>query len=198
MPSSPSCRPERRQQATTTRSIVGVAVATLVFAVSACGSSDDSAVPSADDASEAATVVETAATEPVEATAPSDAVGDAGTATLTIETDTGESWTLEQTKCLYQPDNQGTFVELWGAEALSPSGVDFGVIASTPADPSSGEEITVFGTLVDDASEILYVVIEGEAVSDGTTLTMTLGMHSSALRAVGDPIDLTATVTCQL
>lgn len=117
---------------------------------------------------------------------------------LTITTDTGESWMLEQTKCVYQPDNEGAFVEVWGAEGVSPSGVDFGVIAATPADPSSGDGIGVDGTLIDDENEILYVVIEGEAVSDGTTMTMTLGMHSSALRAVGDPIDLTATVACKL
>ena len=127
-----------------------------------------------------------------------DGSGDTGAGTLTIDTDTGESWTLEQYKCLYQPDNEGTFVELWGAGAVIPSGGEFAVIASTPADPSSGDAITINGSIIDDANDILYVVIEGDAVSDGSTMTMTLGMHSSALRAVGDPIDLTATVTCEL
>jgi hypothetical protein len=162
---------------------------------SACGSDDD--VSDADEP--AATVAGTSprGTESM-GDGEADDTPDVGSGTVTITTDTGESWTLEQTKCVYQPDNEGAFVEVWGAEGVSSSGVDFGVIAATPADPSSGDGIGVVGTLIDDENDILYVVIEGEAVADDSTMTMTLGMHSSALRAVGDPIDLTATVTCEL
>ena len=182
--------------------MAGFSTVAFVLAMSGCGSSGDdsgdSPGSSTDDTAEAPASAATPGTESTADATVDNSSDNAGVATLTITTDTGESWELEQTKCLYQPDNEGAFVEVWGAEAVSPAGVDFGVIAATPPDPSSDDGIGVDGTLIDDEKEILYVVIEGEAESDGTTMTMTLGMHSSALRAVGDPIDLTATVTCQL
>lgn len=117
---------------------------------------------------------------------------------MTIETDNGESWTMEQSKCLYQPDNEGRFVQLWTAEGRLPTGEEFSVQKATSPDPATPDETLLDGILVDDAKGIFYVVIEGEAVSDGSTMTMTLGMHDSPNKIVGDPIDLTATVTCSL
>ena len=194
-----SGRPARSLRTFTTRSIAGLSVVPLLLATSACGSSGDDSADSATDVTPEVTAsAATTGTGSPGDEAADDSSDDRGAAALTITTDTGESWTLEQTKCRYQPDNEGAFVEVWGAEAVSPSGVEFSVIAATPPDPSSDEGIGVDGILIDDENDILYVVIEGEAVSDGTTMTMTLGMHSSPLRVVGDPIDLTATVTCEL
>ena len=71
--------------------------------------------------------------------------------------------------------------------------------ASAPARvPSSSDGPVLIGTFVDEANDIAYVAIEGSAVSDGSTMTLTLGMHDSPNKIVGDPIDLTATVTCSL
>ncbi len=117
---------------------------------------------------------------------------------MTIETDTGESWTLEQYRCLYQPDNEGRFVQLWTAGGTLPNGGEFSVQEATSPDPATPDETLVDGTLIDDDTDTAYVVIEGEATSDGSTMTMTLGMHDSPNKIVGDPIDLTATVTCEL
>lgn len=105
---------------------------------------------------------------------------------------------MEQYKCSYTPENEGTFVELWSAGATVSTGGEFIVISSTPIDDSSGDETTISGSFVDEANDILLVVVEGDAVSDGSTMTMTLGMYADPTRVVGDPIDLTATVTCAL
>ncbi|MGK2947349.1 MAG: hypothetical protein ACSLFP_02140 [Acidimicrobiales bacterium] len=166
------------------------------LAVSACSSSDESSSPttSSDESSSPSTTsagTDAGTTEPDAPTTPGSGGGE-----MTIETDTGESWTLEQFRCSYTPDNEGAFVQLWTAGGTLPNG-DFVVQEATSPDPSKTETI-VDGTLVDDDKGILYVVIEGEASSDGTTMTMTLGMHDSPLKVVGDPIDLTATVTCTL
>lgn len=129
-----------------------------------------------------------AAEEPIEA---------AGGGILEVVIDDGRSWSLEQYKCNYSPDNEGPFVELWGAGAAVPTGGEFSIVMATPADASSTDNL-LSGLFIDDANDILYPIVEGEAVSDGTTMTMTLGMHRDGFRVVGDPIDFTATVTCSL
>lgn len=116
---------------------------------------------------------------------------------LEITLDDGRSWTLNQYKCSYTPDNKGPFVPLWSAGAAVPTGGEFIVIMATSPKPE-GTENSFSGSFVDKAKDIAYVAIEGEAVSDGSTMTMTLGMHDTPNRRVGDPIDLTATVTCAL
>ncbi len=156
----------------------------LVFALSACGSSGDSTDGAAEPAN----------TDPKDTTGDA---GDAGTGTLTIETDTGESWTLVQDTCSYNPDGEGDIVELWGASADVPSGGGFTVSLFT-VDPTNSDLFQFSGALFDEAQGVAYYVNEGEAVSDGSTMTMTLGMYSSNEWELGDPIDLTATVTCQL
>ncbi len=176
-----------------------------VFAMSAlimagCSSEDGS--------SEATTTVpaggDAGASETTDPGAPDDTgsgdeSGTGGTSgVMMIETDSGESWTLEQYRCLYQPDNEGRFVQLWTAGGTLPDGGEFVVQKATSPDPATPDEASVDGSLIDDSSGVNYVVIEGEAVSDGTTMTMTLGMHDSPNKIIGDPIDLTATVTCEL
>jgi len=80
-----------------TRRVATLSAAALVLTLSECGSGDDSSDP----ADEAATTTDTDATE----------TGGAGAATLTIVTDTGESWTLQQDTCSYTPDAEGDIIE---------------------------------------------------------------------------------------
>ena len=159
-----------------------------------CGSGDKSPAATATSTTSGAGSGASVATDPDPTKTPSSA----GTGKLKIETDTGESWTLDQNKCFYRPDNKGRYVQLWMASGTLPTGEDFLVQKTTSPDPSTPDKTTIVGSIVDDAKGIVYIVIEGEAVSDGSTMTMTLGMHNSANKRVGDPIDLTATVTCSL
>ncbi|MEZ5244160.1 MAG: hypothetical protein R2707_03620 [Acidimicrobiales bacterium] len=173
---------------------------TMAVLFASCGGGDDtesdgSDSPVVDDSSQPDT------TDPDPTTAPDDEVDaptePAGGGTLEIVLDDGRSWSFEQYKCNYSPDNEGAFVELWGAGATVPTGGDFSVLMATPADPAKTENL-LSGVFIDDANDILFPIVEGEAVSDGTTMTMTLGMYRDGLRAVGDPIDFIATVTCSL
>jgi hypothetical protein len=41
-------------------------------------------------------------------------------------------------------------------------------------------------------------VIEAEDVSDGSSLILNLGLHDGVFKAIDDPADFTAIVTCQL
>ncbi len=181
--------------------VVLLTVAAMVMA--GCSSSDDSADPTTtvsagSDTASDSSGSDTSDDAETDSTA-DDSGGTGGTSgEMTIETDTGESWTLEQYRCLYQPDNEGRFVQLWTAGGTLPSGGDFLVQQTTSPDPATPDEILIDGSFVDDDKGIVYVAIEGEASSDGSTMTMTLGMHDSPNKVVGDPIDLTATVTCEL
>jgi len=67
-------------------------------------------------------------------------------------------------------------------------------------DPTNFDLNQFSGALFDEAKGVVHTVNDGEAVSDGSTMTMTLtlGMYSGNEWDLGDPIDLTATVTCQL
>jgi hypothetical protein len=171
--------------------------ATLI--VSACGGGDDSSDGGAGD-SDGVTGDASAPTAAPGADDPpdgaSDGSGDESGGDLEIVLDDGRSWTLEQYKCSYTPDNTGRFVELWSAGATVDTGGEFIVIMATSPDPAKPEN-SFSGSFADDANDVLLVAIEGEAVSDGSTMTMTIGMHDG-VKAVGDPIDLTATVTCSL
>jgi hypothetical protein len=176
------------------RAIALLLTAALMFA--ACGGGDDTAAddsgPTADDSTEPDTDPTSAPEDDVDVP-----VESAGGGTLEIVLDDGRSWSFEQYKCNYSPDNQGAFVELWGAGAVVPTGGEFSVLMATPADPAKTENL-LSGLFIDDANDILFPIVEGEAVSDGTTMTMTLGMYQDGFRVVGDPIDFTATVTCSL
>lgn len=190
-----------RRRRISTPFVAGLVAASLVLVGSACGSSDESPGGASDDSSSDAadaTGVPTDSTgAPTDATDGSAASGDAGVATLTIETDTGESWSLVQDTCTYTPDAEGGIVELWGASADIPTGGGFAASLfmtdrREPAVPQYS------GVLVDEVREVAYTVANGEAVSDGSTMTLTLGMYATNDWELGDPIDLTATVTCQL
>ena len=116
---------------------------------------------------------------------------------MTIEIDTADTWSLAQDTCTYTPDAQGALVELWGASADVPTGGGF-VVSLFTTDPSQPALRQYSGGLFDEARGVAYTVANGDAVSDGSTMTMTLGMYATDEWELGDPIDLTATVTCQL
>ena len=182
------------------RPIATILVVSLML--TACGGDDSTAVddgPTDQDSSESENSTSESGTDPTTAPDDSDETSSepAGGGTLEIVLDDGRSWSLEQYKCNYTPDNEGRFVELWGAGATVATGGEFIVTMATPA-TAEGTENMLVGTFIDDANEILFPIIEGEAVSDGTTMTMTLGMYKDGLTAVGEPIDFTATVTCSL
>lgn len=158
-----------------------------MLAVAACGSSDDPAATGGGESGDATSD----SPDPAE---PGEAATGAG---MQIVLDDGRSWTLDQYKCRYSPDNSGPFVELWSAGGTTPEGGELIAIMATPADPAATEN-SFSGSFIDDADGIAFVAIEGDAVSDGSTLTMTIGMHDSPNKRVGDPIDLIATVTCSL
>ena len=180
--------------------LVPVLVAVALLAA-ACGGSDDSDSEAGDVTTETAAPPADSGPEPESAASIAEEVdpSDAGTTgSLEIVLDDGRSWSLDQYKCSYTPDNEGRFVELWAAGGtLASSGGEFIVVNATPPDPADTEPV-LSGSFVDDENGIVFVAIEGDAVSDGSTMTMTIGMHDSPNKIVGDPIDLTATVTCEL
>lgn len=178
-------------------------VATAIVLAS-CSSSESSSTATADTvaATTAApsdtTAQATEATEPVavdqeEDPEPSEDAG--AQAEMSFVTSDGGSWQLQQEECLYDPDQEGPFATLWAVSGSTDSGAELGFFESVPAD---GEGTVVIGTFVDEGADIVYVVIEATAVADDSTLTVSVGMHDNPLRAVGDPIDLTATLTCSL
>lgn len=131
--------------------------------------------------------------EPAEATdGGSDTAG-----VLVVEAENGLSWTSEDFSCTYTPDNTSPYTQVWSADATFPSGGEMGVMLANSPDPASDETLLI-GTLVDEAADVTYVAIEATATAEESTLTLVLGMHDNPLRTVGDPIDLTATVTCPL
>ncbi len=64
-----------------------------------------------------------------------------------------------------------------------------------PFDPANNTPVLI-GTMVD-ADENVFVVVESEDVSDGSNLILNLGLYDNVFREVGDPIDITATVSCR-
>lgn len=185
--------------------VVAVAAAALFVG---CSSSDESAgdtaaapEPVGEPAEPADDVVDAgvgeASLDDAAAQPPDEEPADAASRVMTISTDLGESWTTEVFSCSYTPDETGPFAQLWAASAtLDPDG-QLTLFEANPPDPAHDGTVIV-GDLVDDAAGKFYVAIEASAVSDGSTLTITVGMHDSPLKVVGDPIDLTATVTCPL
>lgn len=108
--------------------------------------------------------------------------------------DDGRSWTFDGF-CTYTPDNTGPASALWNIEAEDAAdGTSFVAIMAFPFDPEKKEPVLI-GTMVD-ADENLYVAIEVEDVSDGSNLILNLGFYEGVFKAIGDPIDITATVTC--
>lgn len=189
MSSFGSQRSDGVRRSASTHRLLGISVSALALALSACGSDGDSTDSDADSADGAVGV-----TTDVPGT---DEGGPSSGGTLTIETDTGESWSLAQDTCTYTPDAQGTIVELWGASADVPTGGGF-VVSLFTTDPSQEASQQYSGGLFDEARGVAYTVANGDAVADGATMTMTLGMYATNEWELGDPIDLTATVTCQL
>ncbi|MDX2345082.1 MAG: hypothetical protein QNL12_15835 [Acidimicrobiia bacterium] len=169
-----------------------------VFVLASCGGADDdtSATSTASEGA-AATTTSTTISEPsTEATTTTTTTADSATGMGKIDVvfDDGRSWTFDGF-CTYTPDNTGPASALWNIEAEDAAdGSSFVAIMAFPFDPEKKEPVLI-GTMVD-ADENLYVAIEVEDVSDGSNLILNLGFYEGVFKAIGDPIDITATVTC--
>ena len=84
---------------------------------------------------------------------------------------------------------------MWSIETQA---ADSASLIAIEAFPFDGEDTTPFvtGSFVD-ADGGVFVVIDAEDVSDGSNLIVNFGMHDG-VKTIDDPIDFTATVTCEL
>jgi hypothetical protein len=108
-----ACSTETLRHARASRRTATLASGALLLILSSCGSNDDSSKP-ADPAPNAAGTANELAEAPADY---------AATGTLTIASDTGMSWSLDQDTCSYNPEGEGEVVELWGASAGVPTAV---------------------------------------------------------------------------
>ena len=108
--------------------------------------------------------------------------------------DDGRSWTLEGV-CSYTPENTGAGAALWSVEVQAADAASLIAVSAFPFDPENTIPF-VTGSFVD-ADDNVFVVIEAEDVSDGSDLIVNFGMHDG-VKTIDDPIDFTATVTCEL
>jgi hypothetical protein len=108
--------------------------------------------------------------------------------------DDGRSWALEGV-CSYTPENTGAAAALWSVEVQAADAASLIAISAFPFD---AENTTPFvtGSFVD-ADDNVFVVIEAEDVSDGSDLILSFGMHDG-VKTIDDPIDFTATLTCEV
>ncbi len=118
-----------------------------------------------------------------------------GNGPIELVLEDGRSWTFEGV-CTYTPDNTGPASALWNIDGVAADGSTFIAIMAFPFDPAKTTPVLI-GNVVD-AEENIFVLIESEDVSEGSKLILNLGLHDSIFRTVGDPIDLTATATCDL
>lgn len=65
-----------------------------------------------------------------------------------------------------------------------------------PFDPAKTTPVLIENVV--DADENIFVLIESEDVSDGSSLILNVGLHDSVFETVDDPIDITAPATCEL
>ncbi len=143
---------------------------------------------------QAATNPESTTTEPAPDTATAvDSSTDSGR--IQVEFEDGRSWTFDGS-CTYTPDNTGPASALWNIDGEAADGSTFIAIMAFPFDPAKTTPVLI-GNIVD-AEENIFVLIESEDVSEGSKLILNLGLHDSVFKTVDDPIDLTATATCDL
>lgn len=175
-----------------------------VFVLASCGGGDEDTSASttslAAPGSVATTAVSTTASEPsttdLETATTSTAGSIDGTEKIEVVFDDGRSWAFDGS-CTYTPDSTGPASSLWNIEAADATdGSAFNAIMAFPFDPANTTPVLI-GTMVD-AEENVYVFIESEDVSDESNLILNVGLHDGVLKTVGDPIDISATVTCQL
>ena len=129
------------------------------------------------------------------ATTTTTVVASSGNGQIELVFDDGRSWTFEG-ECTYTPDNTGPASALWNIDGYAADGATFSAIMVFPFDPSKTTPVLI-GTVVD-AEENVFVVAESEDVSEGSKLILNLGLYDNVFRTVGDPMDLTATATCDL
>ena len=175
-----------------------------VFAFASCGSgTDDNSATStaAADSGVVATTTTTEtsnepATEATTTTTTTPADSATGKGKIQVVFEDGRSWTFDGS-CTHTPDNTGPASALWNIEAEdAPDGAGFSAIMAFPFDPAKTTPVLI-ATMVD-GDDNVYVFIEAEDVSDGSNLILNMGVHDGVFKAVGDPADFTATVTCEL
>ena len=174
------------------------------LALASCGGAEDVSTPTT--ASAATGGVVTTALTSTSPETPTETTETTAATTTTVEVssgngpielvfDDGRSWTFEGV-CTYTPDNTGPASALWNIEGEAADGAAFNAIMAFPFDPAKTTPVLI-GTMVD-AEENVFVLVESEDVSEGSKLILNLGLHDNVFRSVGDPIDVTATVTCEL
>ena len=174
------------------------------FALAACGGADDdtlaasttSEAPDGGTATTTSTTISSSSTEATTTTTTTSADSETGGGMIDLAFDDGRSWTFDGL-CTYTPDNTGPASALWNINAEDAAdGAGFTAIMAFPFDPAKTEPVLI-GTMVD-ADDNVYVAIEAEDVSDGSSLIVNLGFHDGAFKAIDDPADITAVVTCDL
>lgn len=178
-------------------------VTIVALALAACGGAEDGSTTTT--AAAGAVVTTTAApsnpeptietTDTTAATATTAAAASSGNGPIELVLDDGRSWTFEGV-CTYTPDNTGPASALWNIEGEAADGSAFNAIMAFPFDPAKTTPVLI-GTMVD-AEENVFVLIEAEDVSEGSKLILNLGLHDNPFRSFDDPIDVTATATCDL
>lgn len=174
------------------------------LALVSCGGAEDVSTPTT--AAAATGGVATTAASPTNpepttettdttATTTTTVVASSGNGEIELVFDDGRSWTFEGV-CTYTPDNSGPASALWNIEGEAADGSAFNAIMAFPFDPAKTTPVLI-GTIVD-AEENVFVVAESEDVSEGSKLILNLGLYDNVFRTVGDPMDLTATATCDL
>ena len=168
-----------------------------MFAFASCGGDDagtEATTTSTVPGDVATTAASTTSTESSNETTTTTADAATGNGNIELVFDDGRSWTFVGS-CVYTPNNSGPASALWNIEGEAADGASFGAIMVFPFDPANNTPVLI-GTMVD-ADENVFVVVESEDVSDGSNLILNLGLYDNVFRAVGDPIDITATVTCR-
>ncbi len=180
-----------------TRKRFTILLCVSALAIASCGSDEGTDSPtttSTDSGEVAATATSTTSVDsPTETTTTIDTA--TGERNIELVFDDGRSWTFVG-ECEYTPDNSGPATALWSMEGEAADGASFGAIMAFPFDPAATDPVLI-GTMLD-ADENVYVMIESEDVSDGSNLILNLGLHDGIFKTLDDPIDITATVTCEL
>ena len=134
-------------------------------------------------------------TDTTAATTTTTVAASSGNGQIELVFDDGRSWTFEGV-CTYTPDNTGPASALWNIDGEAADGSTIIAIMAFPFDPAKTTPVLI-GTIVD-AEENVFVVAESEDVSEGSKLILNLGLYDDVFRTVGDPMDLTATASCDL
>ena len=178
-----------------------VVISISALALTSCGAESGSTTTAAPTVDEGVATTTQAASDPGSTTtepppAPTTTVDSSSDGDqIQVVFEDGRTWTFNGT-CSYTPDNTGPASALWSIDGEADDGSTFIAIMAFPFDPAKTTPVLI-GNIVD-AEENIFVLIESEDVSEGSKLILDLGLHDSVFKTVDDPIDLTATATCDL